>query len=104
VDAVGLIGRDLKKFKEQEREGFWLTVKHRSVGQGEALTISKDNPDGTTISAMSNGQSPNGALISGKSQGAAENTWEVCCKKRLRKGHAIDGGSFSGFRGNYCNS
>jgi hypothetical protein len=31
VDAVGLIGRNLRKSKEQEREGSWSTATHRSV-------------------------------------------------------------------------
>ena len=53
------------------------------MGQGEVLTVSKDNADGTTSSAMSNNQRPSRALIWGKSQGTAENTWEICCKKPL---------------------
>jgi hypothetical protein len=62
-----------------------ITVSYDSnfQGQGEVLTISKDNPDGTTISAMSNSQSPSGALIWGRSQGSAKNTWEIYCKKAL---------------------
>ena len=59
-----------------------ITVTYYSdfQGQGEALVISKVSLDGT-ISAMSNSQSPSGALTWGASQGTAKSTWEIYCKR-----------------------